>query len=134
MNNNCPLVYNASENKTERNGTSLQKCHIYPVYLINNQMQLLVAVFCRHKYFRESEFGLWIFQICWSRQKPETTGGEWLGSYSQNMIKWTPKKLRYYQKKNPKNDEMKILGLYWVMLESWIQPDKTHAVFLKSLD
>jgi len=40
-------------------------------HLIYDQMQLLVAVLCAHEYFRKSEFGLWIFEISRSRQKPE---------------------------------------------------------------
>lgn len=44
-----------------------------PRYLINNQMQLLIAIICADKYFRESEFGLWIFQIGGSCQKPAET-------------------------------------------------------------
>lgn len=39
-------------------------------YLINDQMQLLVAILCADKYFWKSEFGLWIFEVSGSCQKP----------------------------------------------------------------
>lgn len=45
------------------------------LYLINNQMQLLVAVLCADKYFWKPEFGLWIFKIGRSCQKPEENIG-----------------------------------------------------------
>lgn len=44
--------------------------HIYSPYFINNQMQLLIAILCADKYFWKSEFGLWIFKIGRSCQKP----------------------------------------------------------------
>lgn len=39
-------------------------------YLINDQMQLLIAILRADKYFWKSEFGFWIFKISRSRQKP----------------------------------------------------------------
>lgn len=41
-----------------------------PLHLIDDQVQLLVAVLSADKYFRKSEFGLWIFEIRRSGQKP----------------------------------------------------------------
>ena len=40
------------------------------LYLINDQVQLLVAVLCADKYFGKSEFGLRVFEIGRSGQKP----------------------------------------------------------------
>lgn len=39
-------------------------------YLINNQMQLLIAILGADKYFRKAEFGFWVFEISRSCQKP----------------------------------------------------------------
>lgn len=39
-------------------------------YLINDQMQLLVAILCADKDFWKSEFGFWIFKVSRSCQKP----------------------------------------------------------------
>lgn len=40
------------------------------LYLINNQVQLLIAIFCADKYFWKSEFGLRVFKIGRSCKKP----------------------------------------------------------------
>lgn len=46
------------------------------LYLINDQVQLLVAILCADKYFGKSEFGFWIFKVSRSCQKPGKQGGE----------------------------------------------------------
>lgn len=52
-------------------------------HLINDQMQLLVAVPCADKYFRKSEFGLWIFEISRSCQKPGEQRSAQMNNYSR---------------------------------------------------
>lgn len=51
------------------------------LYLINDQMQLLIAVLCADEYFRKSEFGLWVFEIGRSCQEPgEDRGERWVNT------------------------------------------------------